>query len=163
MPDPIREDDPLTIAECLRDLRAWMDHAINYGPNKTQGHSDNSGHPHTWNALLVPDWQMKQKLDNVTAALALPDKPHEQIILSLSAPYSALLEKLREPVDEGGFDGRHVDPLHVSAANAIDELLIGLASQIDICNTLRRDAARLPACPECRANGGSCAVHGGEQ
>ncbi len=41
---------------------------------------------------------------------------------SVLEPYKTLIGRLREPVDDGGHDGRHPDPLHDSAANAIEAL-----------------------------------------
>jgi hypothetical protein len=51
--------------------------------------------------------------------------------------YMDTLRKLRSPVDEGGFDGMHRDPLHIAAATAIEGLSISLSSQIEISNALR--------------------------
>lgn len=41
----------------------------------------------------------------------------------------SLIAKLREPVDEGGFDGWYPDPLHVAAADRIEELLNWLGTE----------------------------------
>ncbi len=74
------------VAETLRDLRAWLSHAIQYGPVETRGHSDQSGHPHTYAAILIPDWQVKQKLANVEEILAqggrLPDAAGKDVLKS---------------------------------------------------------------------------------
>jgi hypothetical protein len=69
----------------------------------------------------------------------------------------ALLAKLREPVDEGGYDGWYPDPLHVSAANRIEELLKWLSTEQSMHAAWRKRAEECEAqlssserrCPSC--------------
>jgi hypothetical protein len=66
-----------------------------------------------------------------------------QDLNTIGAPYVKILEKLREPIDYGGYDGFGPDQLHASAANAIGELIVGLISQVEISETLRQRIAEL--------------------
>lgn len=61
----------------------------------------------------------------------------------LRAPYAELLAILRRDVDYGGHDGYGPDQIHQSAANAIETLIVALASQVGIANTERAQAERL--------------------
>ena len=63
----------ITVSETLRDLLEWLQYAITNGPVETRGHSDESGHPHSYAVILVPDWQIKQKLANVQDAITAHD------------------------------------------------------------------------------------------
>ena len=64
------QTETLRASETLRDIRAWLEFALKYGPVETRGSSDASGHPHSYAVVLIPDWQVKQKLANVIEALA---------------------------------------------------------------------------------------------
>lgn len=55
--------------EILLEIRSWLQTALITGPIETRGHSDNSGHPHTYAAVLIPDWQIKQKVAAIDAML----------------------------------------------------------------------------------------------
>ncbi len=59
--------------------------------------------------------------------------------------YEVLLSKLRRDIDYGDFDGHGPDLLHHEAAAAIEDLLIALDSQIEICNDLRAQVERRAA------------------
>lgn len=52
-----------------------------------------------------------------------------------------IVSALRKDVDYGGWDGHGPDLLHWKAAAAIEDLIVALDSQIEICNDLRRQAA----------------------
>lgn len=68
-------------------------------------------------------------------------------LAKLRAPYAHILMSLRRDVDFGGFDGYGKDELHHAAADAIEQLLIALQSQIEISNTERAQAERLAQSP----------------
>jgi hypothetical protein len=57
----------------------------------------------------------------------------------------ALIAKLKEPVDEGGFDGFHPHPLQVAAANRIQELLIALGTEQTMHRAWRKRAEEAEA------------------
>ena len=47
----------------------------------------------------------------------------------LSDADKQLLVKLRQPVDQGGYDGFSADPLHIQAADRIEQLLAALGTE----------------------------------
>ena len=69
--DTIRrqEEELIKLHEVFQDFKLWMEDRITNGPVETKGHGDNSGHPHFWAAIQVPDWEMKQKRELLLMAL----------------------------------------------------------------------------------------------
>jgi hypothetical protein len=56
------ETNPISdLGHCLTDLDIWMRRTVQN--IETRGHSDNSGHPHTYAVCLCPEWEMRQKMD----------------------------------------------------------------------------------------------------
>ncbi len=70
----IMDGDPVTPLGALREIKAWLDHKLTDGPKETKGHQDRTGHPHYWTAVLIPDWDIRQKLDLVNDALKVTDE-----------------------------------------------------------------------------------------
>jgi hypothetical protein len=62
------------LCSVLRDQAAWIKHRLEH-----LEHRNNGGNPFTpgsfnsWAVSAIPDWELRQKLDNVTAALSNPD------------------------------------------------------------------------------------------
>lgn len=63
-------DEELNPSAVMRDIQSWLANAVTNGPYETRGHSDQSGHPHTYAVILVPNWQVKQKLATIQESLA---------------------------------------------------------------------------------------------
>jgi hypothetical protein len=59
--------------------------------------------------------------------------------------YAELEGRLRRPVDQGGYDSREPDALHIKAADAIASLRTALDSQIEIANAERAAKEKLLA------------------
>ncbi len=62
---------PETPLEALQGIASWLKAKLQYGPIETKGHADPSGHPHFWAAVLIPDWEMRQKLSAVTSIIQI--------------------------------------------------------------------------------------------
>ena len=58
---------------------------------------------------------------------------------------AALIKKLREPVDQGGYDGWHTDGLHIAAADRIQELLDALGTEQAMHRAWRKRAEEAEA------------------
>lgn len=59
---------PLTPNACLRDLQAWIEHALN-SEIKNRQTGDYSVGLNSYSYVEIPEWSMRQKLDNVITTL----------------------------------------------------------------------------------------------
>lgn len=61
------EPDPLSdLDHILTDLHIWMRRTLER--TEYRGQSDNSGHPHGYTVCLCPDWELRQKIENLRMA-----------------------------------------------------------------------------------------------
>lgn len=61
-----------TLEHALIDIQQWMDYRLTNGPIETRGQSTgHAGHAHPsgYAAVLIPDWELKQKRDIVTQCI----------------------------------------------------------------------------------------------
>lgn len=79
-------------------------------------------------------------LEADSQASPLPADERERIVTLREPNYSSLTSKLREKVDEGGFDGWSEDKLHIAAAEAIERLLINVRTEQEMHNAWRKRA-----------------------
>lgn len=81
-PSDEKLDSPLTPVGVLRELRAWMRFKLEYGPIKYQQPDavyPMNQHPSGYAAVLVPDWDMRQKL-------ALIEETYRKGMISMDTP-----------------------------------------------------------------------------
>jgi hypothetical protein len=67
------DERPKSATEVLRDLKRWMENRLKNGPIESRGQRSGYAGAHVQSgyvAVLIPDWEMKQKLESVSAALA---------------------------------------------------------------------------------------------
>ena len=59
---------PLNPRDLLVHLRQWL---ISHRESHTQhfGESDQSGHPHGYAGVVIPEWDVRQRLDEIEASI----------------------------------------------------------------------------------------------
>jgi len=61
-------DTPLNPRDLLVHLRQWL---ISHRELNTRhfGESDQSGHPHGYAGVVIPEWDVRQRLDEIEASI----------------------------------------------------------------------------------------------
>ncbi len=62
--------------DLLVHLRQWL---ISHRELHTQhfGESDQSGHPHGYAGVVIPEWDVRQRLDEIEASIQLEPAPYD--------------------------------------------------------------------------------------
>lgn len=75
----MKSEGAMTTEEQLRreldELRLWMERHLKNGQVEKRGQSPphaGHAHPNGYIAVIVPDWDMRQRMENIQSALALP-------------------------------------------------------------------------------------------
>lgn len=61
-------EEVLTPIQCVRDQIAWIKRLLD-SDVKARGTTDQSGHPHGYAIVEVPDWDLRQKLEYLEESL----------------------------------------------------------------------------------------------
>lgn len=61
-------DAPLEPRDMLFQIREWLNRHLRLHTQHF-GESDQSGHPHGYAGVVIPDWDLKQRLDEIEASI----------------------------------------------------------------------------------------------
>lgn len=105
---------------------------------------------------MTPDNDAMSALNRISQTLDICDQPHyapdiktistalqrsaeaDAPISTYTAKYTALCERLRQPVDQGGYDGHAKDPWYCGIADRIEQLEIDLGTQMTMHGAWRK-------------------------
>lgn len=70
--------------DCAKDvlfqIHAWLSYKLQTD-TRHFGDSDRSGHPHGFDGVVIPNWDIKQKLQEIDSAIA--DDCHDELVAAL--------------------------------------------------------------------------------
>lgn len=69
LPDKENATEALAPADLLVHLETWILNRLEHLEHR--GYSDCSGHPHGGAVAYIPEWELRQKLDEIRASLEL--------------------------------------------------------------------------------------------